>query len=653
MPRKRRNRKPQRRPVHTRPERGDPYEEQGLIQDLRRAMRSEEPIDLLSLASGLLEATDTRNRNPFSQGDTTTREELLESFIGAPFAETTAVLMVLRSLIGDEVTKARITGELANRRHPMPPWLTGLEDAVSEPQMFLLTHVLNDGDDYLLGVRLPTGQCLSALVYVDTNMGTVVKDAFVVPEALEDLVIKLGSLAKDPDQSLMGTDPANGRAEVEQAIARSAMLWPPLESDEWPLCRPLVEWMLRHLPEGGEVADQAEWSDEQIAEIAHAFFASPFGRRLDREDERSLMESILRFATSYTGGDPYRWSNVRVEVLLEDWFPRKIVAPTAYLAKMPAVLRAYVRYCHDRQGIRANLTGETLAAIDHHEPEYQRLIRSEREQGAEALLTATLGARPDLDEMTLEEIVLSGLDAEVGGRMRLQALDDAPLPDEPFEWAGIPEDIHPVVQEMLDACDRFADDLDDVEYRTAMRRFLSRAAAGGPMVFRRRGSAVRGAAAVAWVISQANELFTAKSSKSRSGSAPASPSGLSRCWTRSVWIRTSIEDPCGSGLPTCCCRLTARRSSSGGIGHWPVSASEPATAEQALAHGAAWRESNSGPTHYEIRSGVACGCLEVCKRASSVLAGALACRAVQVVRCQRCCHSIATVPAQTPNQPQA
>lgn len=123
---------------------------------------------------------------------------------------------------------------------------------------------------------------------------------------------------------------------------------------------------------------------------------------------------------------------------------------------------------------------------------------------------AALSSGTHRETLSLEELVLSTLDAEVGGRMRLQALDDSPLPDEPFEWAGIPEDIHPVVQEMLDACDNFADEIDDVEYRTAMRRFLSRAAAGDPSVFRRRGSTARGAAAVAWVISQANHLFSAK-----------------------------------------------------------------------------------------------------------------------------------------------
>jgi hypothetical protein len=65
------------------------------------------------------------------------------------------------------------------------------------------------------------------------------------------------------------------------------------------------------------------------------------------------------------------------------------------------------------------------------------------------------------------------------------------------------------VQEVLDASDRCADELLDIEHRTAMRRFLSRAAVGDPAAFRRKASPVRGSAAVAWVICRANETVGA------------------------------------------------------------------------------------------------------------------------------------------------
>jgi hypothetical protein len=167
-------------------------------------------------------------------------------------------------------------------------------------------------------------------------------------------------------------------------------------------------------------------------------------------------------------------------MLLADWFPRKVVADTAYLTKLPKLLRAFIGYCHNRRGIRSALTEETLAAVDHWEPQYQRMIRSARPQGPAALL-AGLFARPDdEDDRTVREIMLESLDRTVGGRIQSQNLQDAPLPDEPFEWAGVAEDIRFVIQQMLAACDRCADELLDVEHRTAMRRFLSRAAVGDP-----------------------------------------------------------------------------------------------------------------------------------------------------------------------------
>ena len=70
---------------------------------------------------------------------------------------------------------------------------------------------------------------------------------------------------------------------------------------------------------------------------------------------------------------------------------------------------------------------------------------------------------------------------------------------------SIREDIRPAVEAMLEQCDGCADALFDVEHRTAMRRFLARAARTDPKVFARKGSPVRGAAAVAWVITTGNQ----------------------------------------------------------------------------------------------------------------------------------------------------
>ncbi|MGH8909817.1 MAG: hypothetical protein ACRD0K_25820 [Egibacteraceae bacterium] len=85
-------------------------------------------------------------------------------------------------------------------------------------------------------------------------------------------------------------------------------------------------------------------------------------------------------------------------------------------------------------------------------------------------------------------IMLDVLRMAVGGPDRLADLDDAPLPDEPFAWSGIPDDIRDRVGDVLARCDRCCEELLDVECRTACRRLLARAAAGDPNVFRAQGT---------------------------------------------------------------------------------------------------------------------------------------------------------------------
>src|SRR5262249_47803977 len=172
-----------------------------------------------------------------------------------------------------------------------------------------------------------------------------------------------------------------------------------------------------------------------------------------------------------------------------------------------------IRYCHHERGIRADLTTETLNAVDHFEADYQRAIHSPRPQGPAALVAA-LGALgietpwpPDEPPTDVGQMMLETLRRAVGGQPALDRLDDTPLPDEPFDWHAIPTDVRDRVTEVLTLVDRCCDTMLDTEYRTACRRFLARVAAGGPEIFRRRSQASTAAAAVCWTIGKANHLF--------------------------------------------------------------------------------------------------------------------------------------------------
>jgi hypothetical protein len=89
----------------------------------------------------------------------------------------------------------------------------------------------------------------------------------------------------------------------------------------------------------------------------------------------------------------------------------------------------------------------------------------------------------------------------------LDSLDNAPLPGEGFAWDSVPADIRAQVAAVLDQCDQGADELLGLEYRTACRRLLARAAPGIPGTSLASARPELVAAAVCWVIGRGNHRF--------------------------------------------------------------------------------------------------------------------------------------------------
>jgi hypothetical protein len=490
-----------------------------LLADVRAALADEAPLSLLALVSSLLAALHSRSTNPFERDPNRTlpsRREIVGSFLDVDAPETSALLAVIAGIDGDELQRARIDRELAARAHPLPAWVRGLAD-VAAYRAVEMTHVLGDADNLMIGARLPSGDELTVVVLIDHNLGVVVKDAYLVGESIADLVEHLRrAMAEDPDLSWHEICLGDAKARVTDAIARGAITFPPFETESWPGCRPLVEWIARSLPDGGTGYRRPEWDEQATQALADRFLGSPFGEGFDDSEHRQLLDSLLWFGTDYGPGDPLRWSPTAVELLLADWLPRKIIADAGYLAKAPNLLRAFIRFCHRDRDIRAELTAETLAAVDRYEPEYQQTIRSPRQQGPLALVAAigavgldTPWAVPGIEDESVAEIMLDALRGDVGGEEALAQLDDQPLPDEPFDWTGIPADVRDRVGEVLQMCDRCCAELFDVEHRTACRRFLARAAGRDPAPFRRQARTDQTAAAVCWVIGKANDAFNA------------------------------------------------------------------------------------------------------------------------------------------------
>jgi hypothetical protein len=204
---------------------------------------------------------------------------------------------------------------------------------------------------------------------------------------------------------------------------------------------------------------------------------------------------------------------VNVEIVLTDFIPRKVMAPMALLLQFPAVLRAFIKYCHEQRGIDPALTRETMAAVDRYEPKFRSAIDGSGGK-PEARRRTPYDDFDDDDNLSDEDLifevvtmVIADMIDAVGGPEALDSLDDEPLADEAFSWDEVPPGIRARVGEVLEWTDRCCDEMLNLEYRTACRRYLARVAARDPNIFRRQGKSNTAAAAVCWTISKANDLF--------------------------------------------------------------------------------------------------------------------------------------------------
>ena len=196
--------------------------EPDLMRNLGRKLRSGDPLDVLAEVSSLLTLVDPREYG-FGRRDGEppwSLRELVDMFLDVARIETSALLAVIAELAGDDVLAARIRRELAERADRLPEWLARLGEAeVYRAQE--MVHVLGDGDNVHVAVRFTGGAELTAVVYIDHNMGTLVKDAFVVPESMAELEVFMRAKVDDPDTSgAISTWPTPGCASPRRSSGR-------------------------------------------------------------------------------------------------------------------------------------------------------------------------------------------------------------------------------------------------------------------------------------------------------------------------------------------------------------------------------------------------------------------------------------------------
>jgi hypothetical protein len=249
---------------------------------------------------------------------------------------------------------------------------------------------------------------------VDHNMGGMAKEVLVTAEPAE---LRSGWLARAPTPivALGAQEAADRFATALTALDETFM---PDLPDETRYLLPMARARLRLLP-SGVVGDRVEVPDAEREALLDAFLASPesglapaAGKSGSARKARSwpgsedaagqlrmLASYFVDFAADYGAGDPLRWSPTAVELILTDWFPRKVVTEDVTAGAVPDALRRFARYAGRLKGLPEASIAETVAAVGEHEKEYLAAMVDTSGYGpARAIVAAMVAESVDLSD---------------------------------------------------------------------------------------------------------------------------------------------------------------------------------------------------------------------------------------------------------------
>ena len=191
----------------------------------------------------------------------------------------------------------------------------------------------------------------------------------------------------------------------------------------------------------------------------HDFLASPFGPVGGLTDRQvaDLAEPLVWYACEYGADDTLRWTPEMVATVVAHWYPPTLMGLNWKLrAKLEDVFAGFVRFTHARSGAPPEATADAVAAIEQRATSEQWLPRD------------SVAMRIRLEDKWERELI-----DRLGGRAAYRALDDSPLPDVPYDWSVVPDELRAPVADTLEVLDHWATELFDPEVRTIARAVLA------------------------------------------------------------------------------------------------------------------------------------------------------------------------------------
>ena len=360
--------------------------------EVTRGIAAADPLTAEIIASGLLSAS--RQELADEDADREWAERLIDRFARTRSADGLACLIAIRALLPPEwreSTDAAI-GALGRLVLPGPAWASDIEapralDAWSATDEY--------GDQTLVGVGFRHGAWVphGLQFMVDRNFEGLIRQATVAEQP--DLLLRAWTDTAPPDLVPHSVSSQEVADRLSQGIRMFDMyLAPPADDEVWRLM-PLLRARLRGLPAAQEPPEEKPLSDARRRRLARDFARSdeaPPGI-----DAELLAGYFVDYGADWSGGDALRWSPVRVELLLLDWFPRKVALADADVQSVPVALRGWVRWAAREKGISAEGLAGTLEAIDRFAGEFVSAMSDESTFGpAKSLADAMLREGVDM-----------------------------------------------------------------------------------------------------------------------------------------------------------------------------------------------------------------------------------------------------------------
>lgn len=336
-----------------------------LEEEVAAALESGHPIDIVMLASALIAGLDPDLRAP--EEDLPSPSGFVRMFLESRDPRLHALAWTVSRLLPDAALRDEVDGVL--RQGTVPGWLAPL-DRPQVTEAWQTTDPLRDSTDVVVAVRVGDAD-LTAIALVDLNADGALKDGFVVPAPLAAVQEAL-SASGETGMEAGPLEPADAAAWLVEGIGVGRAIEPPFESDSWPQARPLLEWVARLCPTGGQGWVRPSWPRAGIASLVAEFAASSTGTVAAEPAAQEVLVDALAALAEETDGDPELLSAVRVEIGLGYLWSTRLHHDLEQLLTLPDLLGPFLRWSHARRAVPADDTAEALAAIAHHRAAYVR-----------------------------------------------------------------------------------------------------------------------------------------------------------------------------------------------------------------------------------------------------------------------------------------